>query len=263
MEWKVKLLASALSVLVAATIISGGALADDNLLKTIKDRGVMRVCEVEYQPWNVHNPVTNKWEGISVDVADEIAKPLGVTVEHVDATWPTLIPSLDTHKCDFSVAGMYVSPARAELVTFTQPYAQDGIALFVPTDSQAKSVSDLDQPGKVIVTRAGALEDTIAKQVFKKATVKSLTGDRSGVAVLELAAGRADAAAGGYYGNILFLKQNPNLKVKLMSDVFLTRTPLAYVLPAKEYFFRDYVNSVIVTLEANGKMKELIDKWTH
>ena len=66
MEWKVKLLASALSVLVAATIISGGALADDNLLKTIKDRGVMRVCEVEYQPWNVHNPVTNKWEGISV-----------------------------------------------------------------------------------------------------------------------------------------------------------------------------------------------------
>ena len=81
----------------------------------------MRVCDVDYAPWNVKNPGTNEWEGINVDLLNMIAGILKVKLEHVDATWATVIPSMTTQKCDFSGAGLYISAARAELVVVDRP----------------------------------------------------------------------------------------------------------------------------------------------
>ncbi len=254
--------AIALGVLLAAAAATA-ARAQDDLLKTIKDRGVMRVCDVDYRPWNIKNPATNEWEGINVDLVQIIASQLKVKLEHVDATWATVIPSIQTKKCDFSASGLYVSPARAELVTFTQPIAHDGISIFVPKDSTAKTPADVDQAGKTIVARSGSFEESFARQFFKHATVKALTADGTGVVLLEVAAGRADAAIGGYYGNMDFLKANANVKVRLLSDELLTRTPIAFAVPAKEYFFRDYLDEVLLTLEENNKIKEILAKWTY
>jgi ABC-type amino acid transport substrate-binding protein len=235
---------------------------EDDLLQTIKDRGVMRVCDVDYAPWNVKNPATNQWEGINVDILNEIAGTLKVKLEHVDATWATVIPSMTTGKCDFSGAGLYISPARAQLVTFTMPFATDGIGIFVPDNSTAKTVADLDQPGKTIVVRSGGFEVGVAKALFKHATVKVLTADQAGIILLEMASGRADAGAGGYYGNLAFLKANPNVKVRALSDDLLTHTSIAYAVPPREYFFRDWLNSVILDLQGSGKLKAILTKWS-
>lgn len=236
--------------------------AQDNLLKTIKDRGVLRVCDVEYPPWNVKNPGTNRWEGANIDIINLVADMLKVKVEHVDATWATVIPNMTTQKCDFSGAGLYISPPRAELVTFTRPFAQDGISVFVPASSTARTVEEVDKAGKTIVVRSGSVEESVAKRLFKHATVKTLTTDGAGIMLLEIAAGRADAGAGGYFGNLIFLKGNPNLKVRVLSDTLLTRTPIAYAVPPREYFLRDYLNAVLLTLEENGKIQEILAKWT-
>ncbi len=236
--------------------------AQDSLLKTIKDRGVLRVCDVEYPPWNVKNPGTNRWEGANIDIINLVADMLKVKVEHVDATWATVIPNMTTQKCDFSGAGLYISPPRAELVTFTRPFAQDGISVFVPASSTARTVEEVDKAGKTIVVRSGSVEESVAKRLFKHATVKTLTTDGAGIMLLEIAAGRADAGAGGYFGNLIFLKGNPNLKVRVLSDTLLTRTPIAYAVPPREYFLRDYLNAVLLTLEENGKIQEILAKWT-
>lgn len=254
--------ASALSVVVTMAAGIAARAADDNLLQTVKERGVLRVCDVDYAPWNVKNPATNKWEGINVDIVDEVAGMLKVKLEHVDATWATVIPSMTTGKCDFSSAGLYISPARAELVTFTRPFATDGIAIFVPANSPAKTVEDLDKEGKTVVVRSGGFEVGVAKALFKHATVKILTADQAGIILLEMAAGRADAGAGGYYGNLAFLKANANVKVRALSDTLLTRTSIAYAVPPRQYFFRDWLDAVILNLEGSGKLKTIIDKWS-
>lgn len=241
---------------------AGAQGAGDNLLKTIKDRGVMRVCDVDYAPWNIKNPGTNEWEGINVDLLNMIAGILKVKLEHVDATWATVIPSMTTQKCDFSGAGLYISAARAELVTFTRPFATDGIALFVAADSPDKTVADLDKPGKTVVVRSGGFEEGVAKALFKQATVKTLTADQAGIITLEIASRRADAGAGGYFGNLSFLKSNPNVKVRLLTDELLTKTSIAFAVPPREYFFRDWLNAVISGLEDNGKLTEVVTKWS-
>jgi ABC-type amino acid transport substrate-binding protein len=62
------------------------ARAADDLLQTIKGRGTMRICDVDYAPWNVKNPATNQWEGVNVDLLNLVAGMLKVKLEHVDAT---------------------------------------------------------------------------------------------------------------------------------------------------------------------------------
>jgi ABC-type amino acid transport substrate-binding protein len=108
-------LTCALAAVVSAGAAPAARAADDNLLQTIKSRGTMRVCDVDYAPWNVKNPGTNQWEGINVDIADLVAGMLKVKIEHVDATWATVIPSMTTQKCDFSAAGLYISPSASRV----------------------------------------------------------------------------------------------------------------------------------------------------
>jgi len=252
----------ALGALLALAAATSASAADDNLLQTIKDRGTMRVCDVDYAPWNNKNPATNQWEGVNIDIINEIAALLKVKVEHVDATWGTIIPSILTQKCDFAGAGLYISAPRAELVSFTRTIATDGIALFVAKDSTAKTVEDLDKPGKVIVARSGAFEEGVARATFKHATVKALTADQMGIILLEVTAGRADAGAGGYFGNLAFLRANPNIKARVLNDELLSKTSIAYAVPPREYFFRDYLNIALQSLEENGKIKAALEHWT-
>jgi cyclohexadienyl dehydratase len=256
------LVIGALGALIALGISPRAQAADDNLLKTIKDRGVMRVCSVDYTPWNIKNPATNQWEGINIDIVNLVAAALKVKPEYVDATWGTVVPNITTGKCDFAAAGFYVVPARAEIITFTRPIAADGISLFVAANSPLKTVADLDKPGKTVVVRSGGFEETVAKALFKQATVKTLTADQAGIILLEIASGRADAGAGGYYGNLSFMKANPNIKAKLLSDELLAKTSIAYAVPPREYFFRDWLDAVFLSLEENGKLKEILDKWS-
>jgi ABC-type amino acid transport substrate-binding protein len=256
------LMIGALSAVVAFGAAAEARAAGDNLLQMIKDRGVMLACAVDYTPWNIKNPATNQWEGINVDLLNLVANMLKVKLEQVDATWATIIPSMTTGKCDFAAAGLFITPARAELVTFTRPIATDGIALFVAANSQAQTVEDLDKSGKTIVVRSGGFEETVAKALFKQATVKTLTADQAGIILLEIASGRADAGAGGYYGNLAFLKANPNVKARLLSDELLSKTSIAYAVPPREYFFRDWLNAVLLNFEENGKLKEILAKWS-
>ena len=61
--WNSLLRIGAMSAMVAVGAMSVAQAADDNLLQTIKDRGVLRVCDVDYAPWNIKNPATNQWRG--------------------------------------------------------------------------------------------------------------------------------------------------------------------------------------------------------
>ena len=83
------------------------------------------------------------------------------------------------------------------------------VSLFRGVEFPDKTVADLDKSGKTIVVRSGGFEEGVAKALFKQATVKTLTADQAGIITLEIASRRADAGAGGYFGNLSFLKSNP------------------------------------------------------
>jgi ABC-type amino acid transport substrate-binding protein len=251
-------LAAALAGFAMAT---GASAQQDDLLKQIKGRGVLRVCEAAYPPYNVKNPKTETWEGINVEIIDELAKGLNVKVEHVDGTFATLIASLNTKKCDLSAAATYVTPPRAEQALFSRAFAADTKTLFVRQDSKAKTYAEVDKPDVTISVRAGTAEERFAKGFFKNAKIQVVTSDKTVAHLLEVANGRADAAMSAYSGNMLFIKENPNLKLRPIGDKLLDPSPFAFMLPKGEYHFQQFLNVFLATYEDQGKLKAVFDKW--
>jgi ABC-type amino acid transport substrate-binding protein len=241
---------------------AGAAHADqDALVQQIKQRGSLRVCEASYPPYNVKNPKSGEWEGLDVDLMKEIAAAMGVKVEDVDSSFSTLIPSLSTHKCDISSAATYITPQRAEQVLYSRPFAAESKTVFVPEGSKAHTYADIDKAGVTIAVRAGTGEEAYAKKFFKHAQVKSLTSDATQVHLLEVGAGRADAAFAGYVGSLIFLRNNPNLKLRPLGDKILDPLPFAFMLPLGEYHFQQYVDIVLDQLDRSGRLKEISQKW--
>ena len=245
-----------------AMFTSAASAQQDNALQRVKDRGTLRVCTAAYAPWNVKNPTNNEWEGIVPDIVKGIAEALKVKLEWVDSSWATVIAGVQSDKCDLIGAALWTAPQRAEVVSFTRPIGGDGMSIFIPSDSKVKSIAELDVKGKVIAVAAGSGDERVARSLFKNAEVKSVVADRSNPAVMELAAGRADAASAALLGTSQMLKNNSQVRVKPIEGLQYAFTPFAFATAPKEYFFRDYVSTLIGNFEASGRLKEIQDQWT-
>lgn len=85
--------------------------------------------------------------GFDVDVAREIARQIlgdENAVEFVYVTPSSRITDLNSRKVDMVIAAMSITPNRAEVVSFSQPYYQSGQAIMVKEGSKISSLADLN-----------------------------------------------------------------------------------------------------------------------
>lgn len=248
---------------VAAALLSlvGSARAADELLQQIKARGVLRVCQSPYTPYNVKDPMTNEWSGINVEIIKAVAADLKVKIEDVDSTFPTVIPSLQSNKCDISAGATYITAERAKQALFSIPNAEDSKTAVVPKNSNAKSLADLDRSGTVISVRAGSGEETLARSIFKNATVRPTTSDAAQPHLMEVATGRADASIAGYTGAYIFTTRNTNMNIKLIDGIKLEPTPFAFMMPLGETRLKQAVDSVIERMQKSGELNSIVVRY--
>jgi polar amino acid transport system substrate-binding protein len=63
-----------------------------------------------------------KLVGFEVEIADALARKLGVRAQFVQNDWSTLVPSLERGTFDVALNGLEVTPERARRIAFTRPY---------------------------------------------------------------------------------------------------------------------------------------------
>jgi polar amino acid transport system substrate-binding protein len=73
--------------------------------------------------------------GFEVEIADALARRLGVRAEFVQNDWQTLIPSLERGDFDIVMNGLEVTAARSGRVAFTRPYYAFSETLMMRRDS--------------------------------------------------------------------------------------------------------------------------------
>src|SRR5262245_41809912 len=100
--------------------------------------------------------------GFEVDIADALARRLGVRAEFAQNDWQTLIPSLERGDFDIAMNGIEVTPARRARVAFTRPYYAFTETLVTRRDDG--SVAGLaDLRGR----RVGTLEGSLALDLLQ------------------------------------------------------------------------------------------------
>ena len=156
------------------------------------------------------DPATQEAQGVSVDLARELARRLGVPLELItfDAAGK-VVEALKANQVD--VAFVAIDPLRAQDVAYTAPYVLIEGAYLVPQASSIRCNDDVDQPGVRVAVGPGSAYDLFLRRNLKQATLVNAPGSDSVVEHflqqgLEVAAGirqPLEAAA----------RQHPGLRV--------------------------------------------------
>jgi polar amino acid transport system substrate-binding protein len=109
-------------------------------------------------------------QGVSPDMAAEIARRLSVPVAYVKYERPSILAdAAGTNTWDIGLIG--AEPQRAEKITFTAAYCEIEATYLVPKGSPLQTIADVDRAGVRITVRRGAAYDLWLERNIKHATV--------------------------------------------------------------------------------------------
>ena len=258
-----------LLVLALAAAGCGGAPAKSDAKPEAKSAAVSRIDQIKkngklilatgnYRPFEYHDEKTNKIIGYDIDVAEAIAKKIGVPLEVTEMQFTGLIPSLQNGQADLVIAAMYITPQRKEVVDFADPYMDTGMVVAVRKDDTAiKGPNDLN--GKVVGVKTGATSEKVAQDMNEKGAKITIKSYKETVDyLLDLQNGRLDAAINDLLNQLEYNKANPT--VKIVGDPF-TKAQLGIAVKKGDKELLDLVNTVLKELKQNGEAEKMYQKW--
>ncbi|WP_413734005.1 substrate-binding periplasmic protein [Sodalis sp. RH21] len=227
----------------------------------ILSKGELRVCWAEDNPYSYKNPSSGKWEGFYHDMASDLATAMEVKLIDVDSTFKTIVGSVKNNECDIGGAALFDTIKRAEVVLFTAPISYETSGAFVKNDSPYKTYADLDQKGKVIISKTGSASGDFAKRFFKNAELKFVASDNSSVVAAEVANGRADAWWVAYTSTSRMLQENKQFNMRPLGDQPLNRVGIVWIVNLNEYHLQQVINVWLRGQLDSGRTAELWKKW--
>jgi polar amino acid transport system substrate-binding protein len=102
--------------------------------------------------------------GFEVELADKLARELGLRASFFQGQWDKMPELLHTRKCDIVLNGYEWMPARLETMEASIPYYIYGLELLVRSDGDIGSWEDLEHPGPRGKRRVGVLGGSAAEK---------------------------------------------------------------------------------------------------
>jgi polar amino acid transport system substrate-binding protein len=228
-------------------------------LATILKRGVVRIGVAPADPF-VMRDANGELAGFSIDLGRKFAEDLGIQVAFVPTTWSQIVPDLLGNQFDAIVSGMWITPARALVMNFTEPTSVEAVHLVAGKALAAamKTREDFNRPDVRIVVYGGTIQEGIAARLFPRAQVVKVEGDGDQIApVLE---GKAHAA--------LLTTPTPDLVVRTAPDQLflppvggLQMTATAAGIRKGDPDFLNYLNSWLAFQRQSGFIDERTNYW--
>lgn len=248
------LLANVLVAMVAG--LAGVAHAED-LLATVKHRGVLKIgIEGTYPPFN-YRGTDGQLEGFDVDVAKAVAAKLGVKAEFTTTEWSGIIAGLQAGKFDVIVNQVAITPQRQQVLDFSTPYDYSAAQLIQRKDDKREFKSLEDLKGKKLGVSLGSNYNTLAKSV-PGIDVRTYPGAPE--YLRDLAAGRIDAALNDRL-MLAYLIKTSNLPLR--PGAVLTGANEAVGIPFKKGNpeFAKAIDGALDALRKDGTLKQLSEHW--
>lgn len=173
--------------------------------------GTLNIGVVDDNPPFSFTSPKGQLEGYDIYIATQLAHALGKTPHFVRVDGAGRIAGLQTKQLDITVADLSVTPDRAQVISFSSPYLiSHNVLLVKKSDSQLKTLGDMNQSGISIGTPLGATSTPQLQAEFPKAKVLVYTSISD---ILQaLSSGHIQAIVFDDVGALTFLQQNPQDK---------------------------------------------------
>ena len=252
---------SVISGLVLAAFFFGTALAETP--DGIRERGVLRVGTAgDYQPMSYLDPETGKYVGFDAELAEDLAAALGVDIEYVPTSWPTLTEDTLAGKFDLAICGITVTDARKEAALMSDGYLENGKTVLCRAEDAGKYISleAINRPEVRVMENPGGLNEKFARENLPEATliIHDVNQEIPGL----VAAGEADVMItevmeAGYYTG-----KDQRLAAPLIHEPF-TQGELGVLMPKGNEELLAYVNEFLAAEKESGRMDELAEKYIY
>jgi polar amino acid transport system substrate-binding protein len=252
----------------------GGETEATGLLKLVQDTGVLRVSTDPAYPPQSSLTETGEWEGFDIDVATEIANRLGLEVQWETPSWDIITAGNWAGRWDLSVGSMTVTPERAEVLNFSEPYYYTPAAVAVHEDNTDITDIETDLDGKTIGVCNGCTYDFYLQKtlnipreeiefVIDDAQIEGYNTDTSAIADLEIGDGdRLDAVISALPTLEGAIEKDKPIKI-VGDPVFYE--PLAAAAdknaPQDSMPLIEAVSDIIEEMRQDGTLTELSQKW--
>jgi polar amino acid transport system substrate-binding protein len=241
--------------ILSLALATGWAHADQ--LDDVKSAGKITIGVFDSNPpFGSIDSQSHKLVGYDIDIAQIIAKKLGVKLELQTTNPANRIPLLVSHKVNVIVADFTITPERAQQVDFSTPYFVGGQQFLAPKGA-FHSKADLDH------ARIGAVKGTTEEQELRKAFPDAtvLSYDEIALALVALRNGNVQAITqdGALLAGLLAKAPDKSRYAILPYTVSVENIGIA--VNKGESRLLGKINQTLVELEKNGQAVKIYNKW--
>lgn len=231
-------------------------------IERIKEKGVLLAGTTgDYHPLTFLEQ-DGSYTGFGIEVAEAIAKELGVGIKFVPTSWPTLTADVleEPQKFDLAIGGITITDKRLETMLMSEGYLANGKTILCRrADAEKfKSLEDIDKPEVKVMVNPGGTNELLAKEKLTHATI---IVHESNLEIPQLIAeGAADImiteiTEAPYYTSI-----DNRLAAPLIDKPF-THGFIGVLMRKGQDDLLKAVNEAIVKMKADGSLKKLHEKY--
>jgi polar amino acid transport system substrate-binding protein len=211
---------------------------------------------------NLGNPVLAKRtdpqtspSGVSVDLAMELGRRLGLTVEPVVVT--SAGAAVETmRKGEADIGFFAIDPARSDGVVFSTPYVNIEGAYAVRENAPIRSIAEVDRPGVRIAVGNNSAYDLFLKREIKAATL--VRAPTSQTVVAEFLAQNLDVAANVRQQLEADMKKTPGLR--LLPGSFMTINQAMGLATGRDPEGQAYLARFVEEMKASGFVAQALKR---
>ncbi len=233
--------------------------ANENTVDRINSSQTLRVCIwPDYFGISYRDPKTRQLAGIDIDMARDLGRELGVSVEFVDSSFARLIPDLTENRCDIAMFAIGITPQRQEKLRFTRPHlASDIYAITTKSNRRIRSWQDIDKPGSIVAVARGTLHEPVMKEKLKQASLKVL--DTPHAREQEVESGRADVFMTDFPYSQRMLRTTDWARLVKPNEVYHI-TPYAYAMRPGDDRWHARVEAFVAKVKQDGRLKAAAER---
>jgi ABC-type amino acid transport substrate-binding protein len=202
--------------------------------------------------------------GFDIELMRAICAQLGLTLQpeaYTGGDFNGIFEGLAKRTCDAVISGTTITPERATIVLFSEPYLEfnQGVAVNRQRTPNVFSVADLR--GLIAGIQSGNTSDAVARRLKAKgiiADIKYYPYNGIVTALDDLEAGRIGLIIKLFPVISWLVKGRPQLSVPLQVP---THEKLGIAFAKDNRELCDAVNRALATLRANGEFARLQARW--
>lgn len=234
----------------------------DSTILRIKERGLLLVGTTgDYRPLTFREDDGKHW-GFGIELAEIIAKRMGVSIEFVPTSWPMLTTDVmaTPQKFDFAIGGITITAKRLETMLMSNGYLANGKTILCRMEDTNcfTTLADINRPEVCVMVNPGGTNELLAKDSLSQATI--IIHPKNEEIPSLVAEGKADVMITEITEAPYYVSTDKRLAAPLLNKPF-TRAHIGILMPKGQEDLLDLVNAIIEEMKVDGSLRDLHERY--